>query len=717
MVATPTPSLESAPQPVGGSPAAGPGHAPMAAPAAYAATRAGLIDLATAGRAACLLSAGVESGLFARLAEGPVSLSRLADAVRLPAPAVRALLGGLGALGLVRRCEGLFAAPADFAALLGPGPQSVAPEMRLHRREHAVWLRAAAILAGREAPPDAYRLELMQSRLGRYRGILAMNRALGADIAERLAPVLAGPARVLDVGGGDGVLARVLLDRFPDLEVEILDLEDGLEMCRGERARLASGRLRLTVGDARRVARPGRYDLVLVNELLELFPAAEKRAILENAAAALAPGGRLAVVKFTLSDDALQPPGAALFAFRMAMKNPGAYLETDAEAAEMLRACGCAPVAVHDLAGIKSILVAGRDPASGPVASSPHERESEPVTSSPDRSEAQIALWRDLVSVATSFRPAAILFAAVELDLFSKTPAAGCDAAEAARLIGVPETGARVLMNALAAIGLLVKTGERFTAPDDVRALLGDGPHAITHEVLAYRRENEIWLDLAAMLRDPAARPEDAEIMQGERLPGYLTAVALSNLPAIERLAERFGPRLPDGARALDLGGGGGAFSTRLLARAPSVQVTLFDRPDVIERNRDLLAGPVADGRLSLVAGDALAFDLPPDFDLVLMSDLLHYFAPADKRRVLRNAAAALAPGGLLAVAKFTLGETGIEPPAAALFSLRLHVQEPDAFLETDEELATMLAEIGLEAVERESLGPAKTLATARKPR
>lgn len=717
MDAAPTRVQESAPHPNGAPRVAGAGQAPLAAPAAFAATRAGLDDLAAAGRAASLLFAGVESGLFARLAEGPGALSQLAEAIRLPEPAARALLGGLGALGLVRRRDGLYEAPADFAALLADGPESVAPEMRLHAREHAVWLRAAAILAGRAAPPEAYRLELMQSRLGRYRGILAMNRALGADIAERLAPMLTGRVRVLDVGGGDGVLARALLDRFPDLEVEVLDLEDGLEMCRGERDRLASGRLRLTVGDARRVARPGRHHLVLVNELLELFPAAEKRAILQNAAAALAPGGRLAVVKFTLSPDALRPPGAALFAFRMAMKNPGAYLETDAEVAEMLRACGCAPVAVHDLAGIKSILIAGRAPASDPAALSLDERESEPVTSPPDRSEAQIALWRDLVSVATSFRPAAILFAAVELDLFSKTPAAGCDTTEAAQLLGVPEAGARVLLNALAAIGLLVKTGGRFTAPDDVRALLGDGPHAITPEILAYRRENEIWLDLAAMLRDPAARPDDAEIMQGERLPGYLTAVELSNLPAIERLVERLAPELPERARALDLGGGGGAFSTRLLARAPSAQVTLFDRPDVIARNRDLLAGPVAGGRLSLVAGDALAFDLPADFDLVLMSDLLHYFAPADKRRVLRNAAAALAPGGLLAVAKFTLGETGVEPPAAALFSLRLHVQEPDAFLETDEELAAMLAEIGLEAVAREPLGPAKTLASARKPR
>jgi ubiquinone/menaquinone biosynthesis C-methylase UbiE len=712
MAVTPTPDLESAAPPIGPASPDSSGRDPAARSRRLEAVRADLLDIAAAGRAACLLTLGVDSGLLARLAAGPAALDPLAEFVRAPAPAARALLGGLGWLGVVRRRDGRYEMPGDLAAMLGSGSESVAPEMRLHAREHAVWLQAAAILARRKSPPDAYRLELMQSRLGRYRGILAMNRALGQDVAERLAPILNRPARVLDVGGGDGVLARILLDRFPHIEVEILDLDGGMEMCRAERDRLESGRLRLSVGDARAFTRLEGYDLVLVNELLELFPAAEKQAIVKNAAAAAAPDGRLAIVKFTLAADAVQPAGAALFAFRMAMKNPDAFLETDAEVAAMLEACGFSEIAVHDLAGLKSMLIAGRRAAAPPQ----NVGESQPVSPSRQRSEAQIALWRELVSVATSFRPAAILFAAAELDLFAKLPADGCDTAEAAQALGLSHAAARVLLNALAAIGLLIKTDERFTAPDDVRALLADPAHGVLPEILAYRRESEIWLDLAAMLRDPDSRPEDAGLMEGDRLPGYLTAVELSNLPSIDRLVDRLGPQLAEGARVLDLGGGGGAFSTRLTARAPSAAVTLLDQPDVIARNADRLAEQVAGGRLSLVAGDALAFELPPTFDLVLMSDLLHYFAPADKRRVLRNAAAALAPGGRLAVSKFTLGETGVEPPAAALFSLRLHIQEPTAFLETDEELAAMLAEIGLTEVACETLDPVKTLVTARKP-
>jgi 16S rRNA (adenine1518-N6/adenine1519-N6)-dimethyltransferase len=76
-----------------------------------------------------------------------------------------------------------------------------------------------------------------------------------------------------------------------------------------------------------------------------------------------------------------------------------------------------------------------------------------------------------------------------------------------------------------------------------------------------------------------------------ERLPGYL-------------------PEDADRSHVLEVGGGAGPLTDRLLAVA--------DRVTVVERDRDLaaflreeFADAVADGRLSVVAGDALEVDLP----------------------------------------------------------------------------------------------------------
>jgi 16S rRNA (adenine1518-N6/adenine1519-N6)-dimethyltransferase len=76
-----------------------------------------------------------------------------------------------------------------------------------------------------------------------------------------------------------------------------------------------------------------------------------------------------------------------------------------------------------------------------------------------------------------------------------------------------------------------------------------------------------------------------------ERLPGYL-------------------PEDADRSHVLEVGGGAGPLTDRLLAVA--------DRVTVVERDRDLaaflreeFADAVADGRLSVVAGDALEGDLP----------------------------------------------------------------------------------------------------------
>src|SRR5262249_35146676 len=156
------------------------------------------------------------------------------------------------------------------------------------------------------------------------------------------------------------------------------------------------------------------------------------------------------------------PPAAAIFSFRMCLKTDAGYLETDDEVASMLADCGCEQVHIERVQGLKSIIRARRGAAARSAARAQPEttgaacrrpwKETEEVTPDPQRSAGQISLWRELVSVASSFRLANVLFAAAELDLFSKIPPEGCGVGEVARGVGLPEVGARTLMNALAAI-------------------------------------------------------------------------------------------------------------------------------------------------------------------------------------------------------------------------------------------------------------------------
>lgn len=99
----------------------------------------------------------------------------------------------------------------------------------------------------------------------------AYGAALGDALADWGAPLEAG-ARVLEVGGGTGWLARRLLDARPGLRYHVLDLSPALQ--RGQRARLGD-HARLVRGDARALPfAAGSFDVLISNEVIADLPAA-----------------------------------------------------------------------------------------------------------------------------------------------------------------------------------------------------------------------------------------------------------------------------------------------------------------------------------------------------------------------------------------------------------------------------------------------------------
>lgn len=153
---------------------------------------------------------------------------------------------------------------------------------------------------------------------------------------------------------------------------------------------------------------------------------------------------------------------------------------------------------------------------------------------------------------------------------------------------------------------------------------------------------------------------------------------------------EQVAAELPPG-RVLDLAGGEGRNALWLADRG--WQATVVDFSQVaLDRARDLAAKRFGgqDGRLSTERADLLTYQPEPDaFDLVLVV-YLHLVADA-RRAVLRMAAGAVAPGGLLFVVahdstNLTHGVGGPQDPAV---------------LYTAEDIVADLAGCGLQIIQR----------------
>ena len=122
--------------------------------------------------------------------------------------------------------------------------------------------------------------------------------------------------------------------------------------------------------------------------------------------------------------------------------------------------------------------------------------------------------------------------------------------------------------------------------------------------------------------------------------------------------------------RVVDVGGGSGNLLGTILAANPTVQGTLFERPQVVpDAERNLAAAGVAD-RCEIVGGDFLE-SVPDGGDLYIVSHCIHNWDEESCVRILANCRRAMAPGGRLLIVEAVVSP-GDEPDPAKILDLAM---------------------------------------------
>jgi len=271
-----------------------------------------------------VVAAAVELGVFDHLAT-PRTASEVAEAVGGDPDGTGRLLRALVALGVARREPGgRFVAP-DARALRADDPGGLGATFLHHRRHLApLFAQLAPALRGRRALHRGWEFagegaaESAYEELARHPDELAVflramdrdSRGVGAAIAA--SEDLGACERLLDLGGGGGVVARELLAAAPELVVQSVDLAPACEYAKA-RARVhgLEDRHEVTVGDLRELPEAALpADVVLLSSVLADFPPAQRERVFAQAVTRLRPGGRL-LVSETLLDPSRTGPGRA----------------------------------------------------------------------------------------------------------------------------------------------------------------------------------------------------------------------------------------------------------------------------------------------------------------------------------------------------------------------------------------------------------------------
>jgi len=177
-------------------------------------------------------------------------------------------------------------------------------------------------------------------------------------IADILGVADAGPIKVLDIAAGHGIFGIAIAQRNPRAQIVASDWAGVLKLASENAANMGvADRHSGVPGDAFKVDWGTGFDLALMTNFLHHFDIPTCTTLLKKVAAALKPGGRVAVLEFVPNEDRVTPPGTAMFAMQMLGGTPSGDAYTLAELTKMLNAAGFGSVSSHPLQGPQTLVV------------------------------------------------------------------------------------------------------------------------------------------------------------------------------------------------------------------------------------------------------------------------------------------------------------------------------------------------------------------------
>ena len=285
-----------------------------------------------------------------------------------------------------------------------------------------------------------------------------------------------------------------------------------------------------------------------------------------------------------------------------------------------------------------------------------------------------------IMRVAAGFLAAKHLFAASELGVFealADSPA-GLDAL-AART-GLTRRAARISADAMVALGLLEASDGIYRNSRVAAAFLaGPGPGDLRPflrfwDTISYPAFTRLAEALASgPPQEIFELGDDLQRVASEGIEA-VTAGPANALPG----AFDFGPH----RRLLDIGGGTGSWSIAIARRHDHIKAAILDAPATAERARSKMAAAGLASRVSVVAGDAMASELPAGYDVFLLANLIHYFSPEQNQALLRRVRRAAQSGSALLLADLWTNPAHTQPVHAALMAgeFAVHVRTGDVY-------------------------------------
>jgi SAM-dependent methyltransferase len=329
----------------------------------------------------------------------------------------------------------------------------------------------------------------------------------------------------------------------------------------------------------------------------------------------------------------------------------------------------------------------------------------------------RLSAWNDVFG---SIADATSLLTAMEIGVFETLRAGAASGEALAEAAGVTASRLRPTLDLVVACGFLERTGDLYALPpgdDDFYDPDGDGLRRLGASDLKgmfLRRARTV--EVLRSDEPIVVAGTGGGVSEAERR-AFLSYLHHASIEVAEQVAAL--TKGLDVRRVADLGGGAGTYTHALLRAHPEAIGVLVDRPNAEAVVRDFAEAAGLSARVQFLAVDFFFEDFGDDFDVVVLSNLVHCYGPEDNVRLLRRVRDRLAPGGRVLVKDLTLANDRSGPRTALRFgtSMALFTEGGDVWSESD--IRTWFDAVGLEHVGTDAMvgdGAEHQVVTGRRP-
>ena len=325
-----------------------------------------------------------------------------------------------------------------------------------------------------------------------------------------------------------------------------------------------------------------------------------------------------------------------------------------------------------------------------------------------------------ILQLGLGFWGSKTLLSAVELGLFTELAKRATGCRDAMARVGLHQRSARDFLDALVALGMLNRDGDRYANTQATDLFLDRRKPSYVGGFLemANARLYPFWGSLTEALR--TGEPQNEAKHAGDlferlyadpqRLAGFLKAMTGVSMGSARAMAAKFPWR--DYSRFADIGTAEGGLAVQVALAHPHLSGIGFDLPPIRPHFEAHVAAQGLSDRLTFVDGDFFADPLP-SADVLVMGHILHDWGLDRKRLLLAKAYEALPAGGALIVYETLIDDERRQNAVGLLMSLNMLIETREGFDYTGADCAGWMREAGFSKTRVEPLAGPESMVVA----